>query len=103
MRKQRKTPEQRLISAFLNLYSEFHVKDLTVALLCKKARISRSTFYDKFSTLDEFTDYLTSYIANRFLENYANNVSFERFVVTSLENAKKYRTFFCFLYAPKCE
>ncbi len=96
MEKQRKSTEQRLLVAFFSLCIEYRSNDITVALLCRKARISRSLFYDRFSTLDEYTSYLTSCIANNFLENYANNISFERFVVTSLENIKKYTTFFAF-------
>ncbi|WP_125770641.1 TetR/AcrR family transcriptional regulator [Companilactobacillus furfuricola] len=55
-----------ILDAFIDLAQTTPLEKITVTALAKKAHISRKTFYDRYSNLDELINTLQNYMAKRF-------------------------------------
>lgn len=64
-----KNGKETIINTFLSLYGTENFEDITVSLICKKAKVERSTFYYHFNKVRDILDE----IENQFLESYKQN------------------------------
>lgn len=64
-----KNGRETIINTFLSLYETENFEDITVSLICKKAKVERSTFYYHFNKVRDILDE----IQDQFLEAYKEN------------------------------
>ena len=64
----KRTSREYLKEALLDLMREKSAKKVTVAELCRRAGLNRSTFYDNFETIEQFQDELMWDVARPLVE-----------------------------------
>lgn len=90
--------QQRILEAMLNLMEEEKYDDITIKNICKKAEISRQTFYYLFNSKDE----IVIYYLNDFFEELEQFINDKKIITlydliftyfSAIDNNKNIKTF----------
>lgn len=91
-----KKTKEKIKKAFISLLSEYRMDDITVACLCKQAKVNRSTFYVYYGNVmecfDEISDQILAEMKSQLLLN--SNKNIKAYLEVYFETARKHRNIF---------